>query len=376
MDQIILCTNHVPQVTTINNSFITKYMLSANGSYVKVYLYLSMCIQSGDTNLSISSLADKMENTEKDILRAILYWEKCGLFLVNRSAKTITGIQLINPDTLDSDQSSPAPVAVTNEPLAEVDTEPVVSSQEADAFVYHQTDSPLESSSAENTSDQTQDTRQKDLAWASNIIETFLQRPLSSGEVELITYLFDTLHFSKELILHLYDYCCSLGKTNVRYVEKVALSWAEHKVTTPTQAQELCNNYSTTQSAICKKLALNRPLADIEKNYVDIWQNQWAMDLSVILAACDRTMLSIQKPDFKYMEGILKNWHQNNIHTLQDLQVYDKNYNKNKVKASKKPSASHTTGKTTAGRNQFQTFQQRNTSAQEISELERKLLHQ
>lgn len=51
-------------------------MLSANGSYVKVYIYLAKCIQAGEKNLSVSSLADKMDNTEKDILRALNYWEK------------------------------------------------------------------------------------------------------------------------------------------------------------------------------------------------------------------------------------------------------------------------------------------------------------
>ena len=54
-------------------------MLTANGSYVKVYIYLSKCIQTGENNLSISSLADKMDNTEKDILRALNYWEKNNL---------------------------------------------------------------------------------------------------------------------------------------------------------------------------------------------------------------------------------------------------------------------------------------------------------
>ena len=76
MDHILLCTNHIPLTTSIHNSFIEDYMLEANGSYVKVYLYLAKCIQYGESGLSISSLADRMDNTDKDILRALLYWEK------------------------------------------------------------------------------------------------------------------------------------------------------------------------------------------------------------------------------------------------------------------------------------------------------------
>ena len=77
-------------------------MLSANGSYVKVYIYLAKCIQAGEKNLSVSSLADKMDNTEKDILRALNYWEKNNLInlLKNGPGNEITGIEMLNPDSL------------------------------------------------------------------------------------------------------------------------------------------------------------------------------------------------------------------------------------------------------------------------------------
>ena len=79
MDTIMLCSGYLPSTTFIHNIFIENYMLSANGSYVKVYIYLAKCIQAGEKNLSVSSLADKMDNTEKDILRALNYWEKNNL---------------------------------------------------------------------------------------------------------------------------------------------------------------------------------------------------------------------------------------------------------------------------------------------------------
>lgn len=54
-------------------------MLDANGRYVKVYLYLSEYIQAGKTDISVSELADKMDSTERDIIRALQHWEKKGL---------------------------------------------------------------------------------------------------------------------------------------------------------------------------------------------------------------------------------------------------------------------------------------------------------
>lgn len=405
MDQILLCSNHIPLTTSINNSFIQNYMLDANGSYVKVYLYLSMCIQSGEKNLSISSLADKMENTEKDILRALRYWEKRGLMVLQRdvSGVTITGIEIINPDNLTQAKETRLPeqtITETDTPgqttieastqnsagqtsaKASAASQPVSASDEAAASGF---ENPLDEPAASTeipkaelqeftvTEEQTQRlAANEDFSWTCLIVESYLERPLKTTEVQLLTYLFDNLKFSKDLLLHLYEYCCSLGKTNVRYVQAVALSWAEHNITTPEQAKEHSLSYNTAHTAIAKSLALGRPLAKIERTYVDRWQNQWHMDLAVILEACNRTMLSIQKADFKYVDGILSKWHESNVHTLQDVHVCDEAHNRRK--AQKQQTAAAVEKTASAKRTQFQAFQQRNTSREEIDELEKMLL--
>ena len=65
--------------TCIPNIFIDKYMTSANGEFVKIYLYLLRCMDQSRQTCSISELADVFEHTEKDILRALAYWEKMHL---------------------------------------------------------------------------------------------------------------------------------------------------------------------------------------------------------------------------------------------------------------------------------------------------------
>ena len=71
--------------TSISNVFIDYFMPTANGSYVKVYLYLLRILSTEQKDLSISLLADKLENTESDILRALHYWEKKGLLSIQKN---------------------------------------------------------------------------------------------------------------------------------------------------------------------------------------------------------------------------------------------------------------------------------------------------
>ena len=67
MENVLSCTGYIQQNTVISNVFIEHFMLDANGSYVKVYLYLSKCIQSGGIDISIPFLADK-QTALKEIL--------------------------------------------------------------------------------------------------------------------------------------------------------------------------------------------------------------------------------------------------------------------------------------------------------------------
>ena len=85
MNSIELCSNHVSNVTLVSNLFIDTYMPAANGSYVKVYLYLLRCISNSECNISISSIADSLEDSEKDIIRALSYWEKVKILTLVRN---------------------------------------------------------------------------------------------------------------------------------------------------------------------------------------------------------------------------------------------------------------------------------------------------
>ena len=460
MDHILLCTNHIPPITTIYNSFIEDYMPAANGSYVKVYLYIAKCLQAKESNFSISSLADQLENTEKDILRALMYWEKKGLMSLNRDKATgeILGLEMLIPfaerdfDTyentakesaaslgVDSDLSETGALNRRNSDFSETGAldrrnsdlsetgaldrrnsdfsetgaldrrisdfsetgaldRRISDFSETDAantstYESSGTDAPSNVNSdvhrASNSAQEKNSSAVKpiqvspeqiqelsaneDFVWVCNVVESYLERPMKPTEIQLITYLYGTLHFSRELILHLYDYCISMGKTACNYIQTVALSWHEQGIKTPEQAQNASVRYLASYNAVSKALGLGRGLAEIEKKYVDHWQNDWNMDLSVILEACNRTVLKLHHADFKYTEGILSHWNEQNVRTLQGVEQSDLHYAQTKEqKEKKKPS---TSGKQPP-RNQFQNFKQRDVSSEELQELERKLLMQ
>lgn len=373
MENVLSCTGYIQQNTVISNAFIEHFMLDANGGYVKVYLYLSKCIQSGSIDISIPFLADKTDSTERDIIRALQHWEKKGLIKITLDNVTeqISSIQMFNPDDVYQTSKSASYIDDSVEDIASTSQIPFSSKEKKSDSVNSV------SVSAEQRKELAAN---QDFQFALQAIQSFLERPFKANEIELISYLYGTLHFSSELLIHLYDYCISLGKSNSNYIQAVALSWHEQGVKTPEDAKKVTTDYNTAYTAISKAFGLGRPLAIIEKQFVERWQKEWMIDLSVIIEACNRTMLKIQKADFKYTEGILDNWHKSGIKTLLDVEKADEIYAKHKSEKSNNSQnnyryATNNSGGSYIKKNQFNTFQQRDTSHAEISELERKLLN-
>ena len=95
-------------VTLIENKFIDQYMPGANGEYVKLYLYLLRCASSG-RELSVSSIADFFDHTEKDGRRALKYWEKLRLLRLEYDENGgITDISFLEHDSAPAQAESSA----------------------------------------------------------------------------------------------------------------------------------------------------------------------------------------------------------------------------------------------------------------------------
>ena len=95
MKTLTLKNRFQTNATLLPNDFIDNYMVDANGEFVKVYLFLLRHLDDPCSSITISTIADCLNNTENDILRAFRYWEKSGLLCVERDADgKITGLEL------------------------------------------------------------------------------------------------------------------------------------------------------------------------------------------------------------------------------------------------------------------------------------------
>ncbi|MDD5936703.1 MAG: DnaD domain protein [Clostridiales bacterium] len=349
-------------VTVITNRFIDEYMPHANGSFVKVYLLLLRCLQNNKIETSISYLAEVLDETEKDIDRAIRYWEKEQILFVSRSDKsTITSISFGMPTAALAQSPIESEVSNINVPAIE---EPVVKPV-AKPTIHKPSYSDAQIK---------QLTDIEEVKWVMNTVERLLERLLKPADIQLVLFLYESVGFSPELIFYLYEYCISKNKKSVSYIEAVAISWAEEGITTVEKAEESTAAYNNNYNAINKAFGLNRTPGAIEKKFMHRWFHEYGFDIQIIEEACNRTMLATGKPDFKYTDKILENWKKKGVASKKDIAALDEVHAKqNAINVSNKQAA--TTKQPVPSTNKFNAFPQRKYSDEDFLSMEQRLLN-
>ena len=382
-----LTTQFSQQYTYIPNAFIDTYMPEANGSFVKVYLYLLRQMGTVTPVLTIEMMADMLSNTEADILRALRYWKKQGLLEIEEKDGEITHLCLLPLESSPSvSEPFPGPVSVphvSGAALSEfsASTEQTASentpSEPAGIVPAAAEPSPARSASTpavtrelpprQNYTPLMAEALKKDLEINSclNSVESLLGTTMSDAHMQLILYLMSDLGFSRELILTLYETALARDKRSSRYIEAIALDWAKKGIRTPEEAMEETHQFHCTYKVVATALGIKRPLAPAERAIIDRFAEFNFTD-DILAEACNRTVLQSGDTNLNYTASILADWHKKGVKTLDDIKECDKSFHRKKQAEGKK--------KDTGRKNQFQNFPQRAYSQSDYDNLEKQLL--
>lgn len=347
--------------TVLDNEFIDHYMVRANGEYVKVYLLLLRHMNQSSGYLSVSKLADLLECTEKDILRALRYWKSEGLL-----------------DYLDDTPDDPSPKSTAPSPAASSGLHDVQSGYMTSSIPA---DSVSDSAALASTTNIQQYRSRKERAEFKELLfvaEQYLGKTLSATDIDQITYFYDTLNMSAELIEYLIEYCVENGHKSMHYINKVALSWHEENITTVNLAKTSSFLYNKNCYCVLNAYGIKgRGPAASEIAYIRKWSEEYGFALEVILEACDRTMNSIHQPSFDYTDSILKRWKDKNVRQLKDIDAVDADYRKEKERAKElakeRKRQQQTQKPVNSQNNKFNNFDGR---SYDMNDLERRLVQQ
>jgi DnaD/phage-associated family protein len=310
------------EYTPVSNIFIDKYMASARGDFVKVYLLGLKYCTSGELGVSSSIMASTLHLLETDVLNAWNYWNEAGV------------IKMIPIDNMGNNSIQ----------FLDINDGPAENDENINL---------LAELNKGTTKDMLQD------------IEKLVGRPLSSKEMNTYISWQKEYNFPPELILLLIQYCVSKGKTDYRYIERIATAWYDSKISSIDEAQSFIKKREDKWVKIRKILtylgAKDGEVMKPQEEMLDKWINTYKFPLEVIFKACDICFERINKAEFKYIDGILASWYKDGLKSVEDISKNDIKRAPVKRTTNYKPTSNST----------FNNFEQRSYN---FDELEKRLL--
>lgn len=338
--------------TVISNRFIDEYMREANDAQLKIYLYL-IRIMNTSAPLNISDIADMFNHTEKDVMRALKYWEKLNvLSLEFDSDKSLIGIHL--HDLSRKAQSEVLPMAnivpMASKPESRETVRQPVPAQADDSSHTVLKEAPPKTEPADKKADpvfvkpsysidELAAFKEKEsTAQLLFIAEQYLCKTLSPSDMKSILFFSDVLHFTDDLIDYLLQYCVERGKKDFRYIEKVAVSWAEEGISNPADAEAHAGRYDRSVYQIMNALGKSGVPTRKEVEFIRIWREGYAFETDIIIEACERTVLATDKHRFEYADKILNSWKKEGVRHKADIARLDAGHQKEQKDKAPAPS--------------------------------------
>nr|WP_314506098.1 DnaD domain protein [uncultured Lachnoanaerobaculum sp.] len=395
----------ITSIVSLPSEFIDKYMLKANGDYIKVYLFM---LRNAGRLINPEIIADALELTIKDVERAITYWCKSGILIEKEEniAKIGSGddfeeiLLTKNLPTKEELEEARRILNAANELykrkenqeniIAEVNTakedikeQAEISDKNSDENT-NQTDGETQAEPPDQMREEEVKEEKPKLPDRSLVdlpklkgdedfqelvfcVQTYIEKIFTPTDTEKLAYLYDVVGMSKDLLEYIAELSVQKGKKNINYIERVALSLHEKGITTVEAAKEDNIKFYNENKAVLKAFGIyDRVLAPVESRYVKKWFDEFGFSTEIVVEAISRTVLNTSSQSFSYADGILTRWHNNNVRTVSDIKAQDEKHDE-RVKNAPKPA-------NTSSKSKFNNFEQRNDSIE--SDMQNKFLNE
>ena len=173
-------------------------------------------------------------------------------------------------------------------------------------------------------------------------VEKRLGRSLITQDVKDLMYLTDYLGLSLEVVFLLVSHCAETrrtgGKVTLGQIKKEGLRWQEAGVVTAGDADAYIARQARRQDRQRTLLALldrpDRAPMKREAEYLDAWIG-WDLSDETVREAYERTVFQKGRLEWSYMNGILRSWHEQGLHTIQEVRAAEQRRRRSPAEAGK-----------------------------------------
>lgn len=298
-------------VFAVPSALVDAHLKIASESQLKVLLYI---LRNGDNDNTTNSISKAISVHPDEVDNAVAFWIDRGLIVSNDGTLLVKQENEIIDEDTKIDDTAQTPVSRQHKPRAK--SRP----QRPDhLFVARRLN------------------KDSELAGLMEEAQLALSKPLSSGDTAMLVMLHDTDGLPCDVLALLINYCVSVGKGNMRYIERTGIDWAEEGILTVQLAEEKIEQLSRSSNAWSKvsKLFGIRNIGSPTKNQLelaDCWINKWKFSDEMLREAYERCVNSKGEYNIRYINAILAKWFDKGFCTIDDLNTAEDDAKKAKSK--------------------------------------------
>ncbi len=318
-------------VFAVPSEIVDKHIKLAGAAQLKVILWF---LRHAGENFTVEDIAESLSMQNADVRDSLQYWVETGVISMNEGI--ITPVNKTYSNSIEPDiQNANLPVPEKNA------NKNVPSESQKEVF------KPKRVLSRPEKPDLKYLTRRMDedtsIAYLMQSADEIFGRMTSNSDKETLLLIHEYDGLPVEVIIMLLQYAFSIGKANMRYIEKMAISWADDEITTLERAEKKIQNLTSSRNAaklVQRIIGLDEHSpTEKETAYAESWVNVWKFTPDIIREAYERCVDAKGKYIPKYINTVLERWHNAGIKTLE--QVKNEQLNSKKSKAQESYSATY-----------------------------------
>lgn len=315
-------------VTVLSNIFIDSYMCDANDAQIKIYLYLLRMI-GANLPTDISEMADKFNYTEKDVEKSLKYWEKKGVLSLQYNGSKLMGIMLRNLNCISGNacneacEVSKASIENTDYDMSQM---VVTKDQASETIPMIKMDYQREKDSY-SIEDIQRIKSEPEVKMLINVAQEYFKTPMNPAALRTIVFIYDRLAFSFDLIDFLLERCVEDGNKSIHYLETLAKFLYEQGIKDTDEAKKVIDQIVPSfVPRVMGYMGLTEKPIKQQTVMIKRWILEYGFTLEIIEQACTKAVLGSKEDKFSYVDKVLSDWKDNNIHSMNDLEAYNQKY--------------------------------------------------
>ena len=164
--------------------------------------------------------------------------------------------------------------------------------------------------------------------------EEKLGKRLKTADLQILAGLYDDLGLPADVIYLLVCHCVARSeerygpgrRPTLRQIEKEGYHWAQRGLFDQESASRYLRDWNVRRSAMSRYMQVlglgDRRPVESEERYITDWMDKGFPPETVALA-CDKTVFYKKELNWRYLNGILRRWHENGWHTEEEVRQGD-----------------------------------------------------